>query len=1072
MNAFEFINKALEIKNNELDAIIRLANDSEVDWLEFKAAIQAESSLTDTEYNDADYTFNLVKALISMANGAGGLVVLGVNDDGDAIGLHASGYDGNRETFTRDLSQRVFLREGWRTKSSGHWRWKTNSDQLFFEPKWAKYQGMDVIVFPVASRKESHGPLLLTHATSKSADPEDVFFVRAGGDRGITTRISAEQTADWWTNRDTSIVDSKFSRWIKELQKTEPGLLQFTVSTYCKSMVDEGAAEDRLYVSLEADARTRTSGKSKRAYETDNSYLSENLSESNVTPHRGPCLDLITKLFPVFLLGEPGAGKSTSLLKLARDINLANPKEPDCWALYVSLSGFTADGLRELICREIPPLNWMDVQLGLETGQLTLVLDGLNECPSTHYLQCATEISDLFKSFSGSKIVVSTRLSHLPAFARNTIEIRSLGLLQQQQFISKHLQDNVESVSAFEAALARKPTAHIIAKSPILLRLAAWIWANLGELPGGLAELYGCFFDAWLRREIARDLDAGEIAIWSEEETRDALSLLAYSMRSDGVISCSRGYAEKCLQPALGDKTKKFLDRTVQGLMIQVDRNGSMIRFRHETIQEYLVAVFLTSHSQHQLVHSEGHFDSRRWSMPIVFAFELFDEPPEHFLHVAWEIAPLLVCSSFRDDDRLLLLPEPIGRHFSPQNDLWVRGIIRCMRGESVEEITNKLSHLGRTPSPGRYFQKHPLPEELISALEGVAFWYALNSHDQGKVRIERLQHLLIDRRNLWLELLPHAITGQPGWITHLTSSQKLLVGELNPDARIDAIESASVVELCYMVRNRIITEEEFRKNWKRALNVDSTDPVELEVLALMGSKKIKASQLNGSQRAVLRQIGENIQLSPRIVHVLVRDGVLQAVELRKNQERISYLAETVSPVRALQLIRDGVLKASDFSRQQLHGVFERVKTEKDISFILESGLVKSRQGIPKSVIDRAHGRGEKQQQKIEKVASSLSLTIDTRADKPPAEIISEIYLSPEQITINRVEREVKDPNNFSAGHGYHRVLEAQVEASRDWPVPERDRLLDLAEVFFRAYGSKKRQKQYRDLVRSIRDSK
>ena len=39
--------------------------------------------------------------------------------------------------------------------------------------------------------------------------------------------------------------------------------------------------------------------------------------------------------------------------------------------------------------------------------------------------------------------------------------------------------------------------------------------------------------------------------------------------------------------------------------------------------------------------------DDRRWSMPIVFAFELFEQPPEHFVQTAWQFAPLLVCAAF-----------------------------------------------------------------------------------------------------------------------------------------------------------------------------------------------------------------------------------------------------------------------------------------------------------------------------------------------------------------------------------------------------------------------------------------
>jgi len=1068
MNGFEFVNEALSIKGNALDAIVALSDNSEVDWLEFKAAITAQSPKEATGSNEADYIFNLVKALVGMANGTGGLVVLGVNDAGDAVGLDKSGFDGDKDKFTRRISDKVLLRDGWRTASSGQWRWKVTSDQIAFNPQWAKYQGLDVLAFTVSPREASLGPLVLTHATSKDREGEDIVFVRTGGDRGQVVRLSSQEADNWWVQRDLTLFSPKFTTWIKELQKTDPAVYLSTVSSYCIDLLRDTAELDRLYVPLEADVRILTNDSTPRRYQSDEEYLHSDTSSRKKSKWRGEFQEIVTNVYPVFLIGAPGAGKSTSLMKLVRDINTLNTSDPEKWALYVQLAGFTAAGLRELICREISPLNWYDILIGLESGQLTLILDGLNECPSTHYNQCAGEVSDLFKECPKSRVVVSTRISHLPAFAQKTIELRFMGTSRQQKFVENYLGNKPEVLSAFWDSLSQKSTAQMIARSPILLRMAVWLWEDSGELPGGLAELYSGFFDAWIRREIAKDISAGVTTIWTEDETRDALALLAYSMRCDGIVACSKAYAEDRLQIALGDRSKPFIERIVQGLIIETIQNGQTIRFSHETIQEFLVAVFLTSHAEHHLLQSGNQLDGRRWSMPIVFAFELFDQPPEHFVQTAWKIAPLLVCAALRDQDRLRLLPEPIGRHQAPQNDLWVRGIIKCMRSESVAEATGKLAHLGRTPSPGRYFQKHPLPEELIAALEGVAFWYALSSYEQGRDRIERLQHLIIDRRNLWLELLPHVIVAQPEWLVHLTNAQRLLVGELEDCEREQALAEASVVELCYMARNHIIADEEFRRHWKRALNVENSEPLELEILALLSAKKIEVSQLNGRQRAVLKGIGNSKELSPRILGVLVRDNILQADEVRQDKMQIGRLLDSVSPVRAIQLMKRRVLKREDFSELQLRSLLERIENEKDIGLILESGLVSSRQLIPKSIRDRVHGNG-----KPSKSNDEITIGPVVRADieTTSTELISNVYLSHEQMLLKRISCEIQDPNNFPPGNGYHNVLTEHIDASIGWPLPERAMLIDMAEVFFREHASKKRQKEYRNLISLAREA-
>lgn len=1070
MNGFEFANKALSIKGYALDSIIKLTDGAEVDWLEFKAAIKDQNAKETGKANEYDFIFHLLKALVSMANGSGGMVLLGVDDEGNAVGLKHSGYDGDKDKFTRYISDKVFIRESWRTQLSGEWRWENNADQIYFDPQWARLQGADVLVFTVPPREKSLGPLFLINTTHKNPEPVEYAFVRAGGDRGKVLRLSREDAKNWWVQRDVSLYSRKFTTWINELQKTDPALFHSAVTEFCRGLVHDTEDIECLYVPLEAEARIlRDRSVHKKRIASDD-YLKNNKNVDQPTKWRGEFESIVEKLYPAFLIGEPGAGKSTSLLKLARELNKGFSASSNAWALYVPLSGYTESGLRNLIRREIPPLNWSDIELGLDSGSLTLLLDGLNECPSMHYEQCANDLSDLLKEHPESKVFISTRISHLPLFAGNTIELRSMGTARQQQFLQNYLGGDLGAVRSFWSELSLKITAQLIARSPILLRMAVWVWKDLGNIPGGLAELYSTFFDAWIRRELEKDLNAGSVNVWTEDQTREALALLAYSMRFDGLVACSQSYATDKLRLSLGDKSGDFIARIAQGLLIERARNGQTIRFKHESIQEFLVAVFLTSHAKHQLIQTSNKLDNRRWSMPIVFAFELFEQPPEHFIQTAWQIAPLLVCAAFRDGDRLKLLPEPINRHYAPQNDLWVRGIIRCMSGGDVSEITRRLAYLGRTPSPGRYFQKHPLPEELTNSLEGGAFWYALKTHENGHYRIERLQHLLIDRRNLWLELLPHVIVGQPEWLIHLTNSQKLLVGELEEKDRDIALSEASIVELCYMMRNQIILEEEFRTHWKRALNVDNTEPLELEILALLASKKIKASQFNGTQRSALKSIGSNTELSPRILSVLVRDSILKAADVRRDLNNIKRLVSRVSPIRAKQLVQTGVLRREDFNDHQLLSLYDKISTDKDISFILDAGLADNRQQIPKQIRDRVHGYGKPKSIESQFTSRPAIPNISGGTDATSDNLISQVFLTQEQMRIKEIRREVEDPKNYPPENGYHHMLAKHVEDSKEWPQSERETLIDLAEAFFRKHASKKRQKEYCNIIRSARE--
>jgi predicted HTH transcriptional regulator len=218
MNGFEFAKQALLIMDYELDQIVELTDTSEVDWLEFKAAIKAENSEDREEGNDADFILNLLKALISMANSAGGMVVLGIDDNGQAVGLEPSGFNGNKDKFTLALTDKVFAREGWRTKLSGHWRWKHQIDQFSFDPQWAKYCGVDVLVFTVKPRERVQGPLVLTKSMSKNSELEEVVLMRLGGDRGRVEKMTPKLVEPWWEGvRDPYQFSTKFKKWILQL---------------------------------------------------------------------------------------------------------------------------------------------------------------------------------------------------------------------------------------------------------------------------------------------------------------------------------------------------------------------------------------------------------------------------------------------------------------------------------------------------------------------------------------------------------------------------------------------------------------------------------------------------------------------------------------------------------------------------------------------------------------------------------------------------------------------------------------------------------------------------------------
>jgi hypothetical protein len=85
-------------------------------------------------------------------------------------------------------------------------------------------------------------------------------------------------------------------------------------------------------------------------------------------------------------------------------------------------------------------------------------------------------------------------------------------------------------------------------------------------------------------------------------------------------------------------------------------------------------------------------------------------------------------------------------------------------------------------------------------------------------------------------------------------------------------------------------------------------------------------------------------------------------------------------------------------------------------------------------------------------------------------ELIAPIYLSSEEQLLNQIRNEIMKRENFPPGNGYHRQLTNYLESSLSWPKSLREQLIDIVESFLKKHGSKKKQKEYRDLIRKARE--
>jgi hypothetical protein len=578
------------------------------------------------------------------------------------------------------------------------------------------------------------------------------------------------------------------------------------------------------------------------------------------------------------------------------------------------------------------------------------------------------------------------------------------------------------------------------------LRIVSWLKENDQELPEGLARLYQSFLVSWHKREIIKDQESGTLPISSPDNILDLLSLLAFSMRASGLVSCDIAFVEKKLGGKLGaTSVDEFLNRYAQGLILDYDKHYDSLRFSHETIQEYLTAEYLVAFQDYELPEKKIDLDSVSWSMPIVFAFELMDNPSETFLDSAWKTEPLLVSAAYRNSERLALL------HISP-GDNWTSGVLKAMRGDIVSSETQKLTHAARLPP------KYSLPKSLCDTLGSMPFWYSIQNHPNGRERMDDLLDLIIGRRDIWCELIETICKGNPKLADRLEPSQALLISKNTVDEIDSIIVEASVVELSLLLRNKIISEQQFRKNWKSVLANAHSDNIEHDLIFLIRSNLIKLSQFNGAQKQALKRIGNSWDLSPRLLNLLARNGIVDKRSLREDPHRLDNLLSRMSTLNVERFVKSRILNEDDITPERLKILLRKIESDKDTDRLIKSGLI-SRDDIPENIIEV---NSRMAQDSIDDISEILEFQ---------EEQLRYSSLSEEQKLLEKIESDMQNSEKQKPGSGYHAQLAKYIEEAKVWPSEHKDRLVEISKKFFNKFASKKKKKEYMALVYELEGS-
>ncbi len=298
------------------------------------------------------------------------------------------------------------------------------------------------------------------------------------------------------------------------------------------------------------------------------------------------------------LLGAPGAGKSTTLRKLAADLARRARTDPEApLPVLASLGSWRGDeDLAGFLEDRVPEVGWAVPALS-ERGRLVLLLDGLNEVPTAKRKAKAAAVA-AFKGLlaRATPFIVSCRRDDYAGdldLGLDTLSLEPLSPQRVRQVLHHWLPEDAEGVApgsaerlfwqlagderlagvlakwlaagatedAFwsvsdprddEKAYAGTDNADDeiwrrcipnprsllrLASNPFMLTMLYQVWVFEGELPRNRGDLFARFIDRLLRREglLARDPSGHWVRTVEGERLLEGLCQVAWSMQGERV---------------------------------------------------------------------------------------------------------------------------------------------------------------------------------------------------------------------------------------------------------------------------------------------------------------------------------------------------------------------------------------------------------------------------------------------------------------------------------------------------------------------------------------------------------
>jgi eukaryotic-like serine/threonine-protein kinase len=189
----------------------------------------------------------------------------------------------------------------------------------------------------------------------------------------------------------------------------------------------------------------------------------------------------------LLILGEPGSGKTTTLLDPAR-IHLERTREDikERVPVIINLSSWKKEPIAEWISHELSEKYRVPRKIArfwLQRGYLLPLLDGLDEIEITKQPDCVNAINAFVEEFHPSGLVVCCRLNEyrwLPKRLKLNGAICIEPLSSEE--VSKYLDAGGSKLPGLREAIDTDPVLHELAQTPLMLSIMSLAYQGPGSI--------------------------------------------------------------------------------------------------------------------------------------------------------------------------------------------------------------------------------------------------------------------------------------------------------------------------------------------------------------------------------------------------------------------------------------------------------------------------------------------------------------------------------------------------------------------------------------------------------------